>query len=619
MDKNQRRASGKTSLGSGHRLKLVAAFTLAVPAAVYVGFQPASFSPGDLIAKLSGSVCNQNHYSDADGVPACSAIAMGAETQQATDSSAIDANTVDPANDLPNSLQGDADNSLQSRPVNKPRVWNDDQSNSHAPRPGHTIAELCLTGLDVKRSRCQTGSYDEIFHASESDAAPGSATGYTISGHVLTAEGVALNGVSIVASPERLKGKRMPGSETLRFWTVTDSLGAYSLDGLPDGEYMIRSGAQGKYPSARISARAGVDYADLVVSRNWPTVVEGQVLSSAGEPLEGVTVLPNLLGQPSVLTDYDGRFRLSVALKPTVDSLTLRFQSPGYREQTGKVEFRQHVASNNAAVNVVMHQVESWTSINGTVYSDSGEPLAGRTVELRPRSGQRTDRTTTDREGRYTFPIVESPADYRLIVFGGAGHKDYQQPVNLTADTDELDVVVEAYEFGEVTGQLVNLNGAPVPDFDLVLRNTASRKPNALVSTDKHGNFEIPAAPAGDLVVASQSTPSFMVQGLYLKPGDKLHLPLVLDWGEHEIHGIVIDAHDNPVPASRIILRWSHQVDGITTKATRRAAADTQGQFAFTNLGPGPHSLRIDAPGFSTVDIDHDLSRQGYDVTVRLN
>jgi hypothetical protein len=297
----------------------------------------------------------------------------------------------------------------------------------------------------------------------------------------------------------------------------------------------------------------------------------------------------------------------------------LRFQSPGYREQTGKVEFRHHAASNNAAVNVVMYQVESWTSVNGTVYSDSGEPLAGRTVELRPRSGQRTDRTTTDREGRYTFPIVESPADYRLIVFGGADHKDYQQPVNLTADTDELDVVVEAYEFGEVTGRLVNLNGAPVPDFDLVLRNTASRKPNALVSTDKHGNFEIPAAPAGDLVVASQSTPSFMVQGLYLKPGDKLHLPLVLDWGEHEIRGIVVDANDNPVPASRIILQWSHRVDGITTKATRRTATDTQGQFAFTNLGPGPHSLRIDAPGFSTVDIDHDLSRQGYDVTVRLN
>ena len=221
--------------------------------------------------------------------------------------------------------------------------------------------------------------------------------------------------------------------------------------------------------------------------------------------------------------------------------------------------------------------------------------------------------------GNTHFPSSKSPADYHLIVFGGADHKDYQQPVHMTVDTAELDVVVESYEFGEVTGQLVNLNGEPVPDFDLVLRNTGSRRPNVLVSTDTHGNFEIPAAPAGELVVASQSTPSILVQGLHLRPGDKLHLPLVLDWGAHEIRGIVVDMNNNPVPASRIILQWSHQAGGITTRATRRTAADTQGHFAFSNLGPGPHSLQINAPGFRAVDIDHDLSRQGYDLTVRLN
>jgi hypothetical protein len=481
------------------------------------------------------------------------------------------------------------------------------------------MAELCLTDLAAKGFRCQTGNYDETFNASESGAASGSESGYTISGHVLTTEGVGLNGVMIVASPERFKDRQIPDSETLRFWTVTDSLGAYSLDGLPDGEYTIRSGTQGPYRSARISARAGVNYADLVVFRNSATVAEGQVLTAAGEPLEGVTVLPILLGQPSVLTGDDGRFRLTVTLKPAINSFTLRFQRPGYREQSGKVQLQHPGAPNGAVVNVVMHPVESWTALNGTVYSDSGETLAGRTVELRPRSAQRTYNTTTDRHGKYTFPIVESPADYRLIVFGGADHKDYQQPVHMTVDTAELDVVVESYEFGAVTGRLVNLNGVPVPDFDLVLRNIGSRKPNALVSTDKLGNFEIPAAPAGEFVVASQSNPSILVQGLHLKPGDKLHLPLVLDWGEHEIRGIVIDAQDNPVPASRIVLQWFYQADGITTKATRRTAADMQGHFAFSNLGPGPHSLRINAPGFRTVDIEHDLSRQGYDVTVRLN
>jgi hypothetical protein len=615
MEKSQRRMSGKTARNSGHRLKLVVALTLAISALGYIAFEPANLWPAELVGKFSGADCNHNNYSDADGAPDCTSVAATTDIQKVSDSSETDANTFSPAN----TLQGDANNGLQSRHANTPRAWNDNQSNSHGPRPGYTMAELCLTGLDDKGFFCQTERYDETFNASESGAMSGSASRYSISGRVLTTEGVGLNGITISASPERLKSKQITGSEILRFWTVTDSLGAYSLDRLPDGEYTIRSGAQGPYRSARISARAGVNYADLVVSRNSTTVVEGQVLTDAGEPLEGVTVLPNLLGQPSVLTGDDGRFRLPVTFKPKINSFALRFQRPGYREQSDNVQLQHLGAPNVAAVNVVMHPVESWTALNGTVYSDSGETLAGRTIELRPILAQRTYHTTTDRHGKYTFPILESPADYRLIVFGGADHKDYQQPVHMTVDTHELDVVVESYEFGEVTGQLVNLNGAPVPDFDLVLRNTASRKPNALVSTDKHGNFKIAAAPAGDLVVASQSTPSIMVQGLHLNPGDKIHLPLVLDWGEHQIRGIVVDAHDNPVAASRIILKWSHEVDGITTKATRRTAADTQGQFAFSNLGPGPHSLQIDAPGFSTVDIDHDLSRQGYDVTVRLN
>jgi hypothetical protein len=612
VDNRQHRVSGQAALRSGHRLKLVLILTLAVFAAGYFVLELANQSPGDLVEKLSGADCDQHYYSDADAASVCTAVAASTDIPQVFDAAEI-ASSNTKAN---NSRQ----DTRASNILANTRTRDDAQADYYGPRPGYTMAELCSSGLGNTGQRCQTGSYDRKFIASGAGAMRGSTSGYTISGQVLTAEGIGLGGVSIVASPERLKAEQIiPDAGKLRFRTQTDSLGAYSLDGLPDGEYTIRSSTHGSYQSARISVRAGVNYADLVVSRNSTTVVEGQVFSVTGEPLEGVTVLPNLLGQPSVLTDYDGRFRLTVALKPTISSFALRFQRPGYHEQSGKVEFPHHGSTNGVAANVVMHPVESWTSVNGKVYSDSGEPLAGRKVELRPQSAQRTYSTITDQQGQYTFPVVESPADYRLIVFGGTDHKDHQEAVKLTADMADLDIVVESYEFGKITGQLVNLNGEPVPNFDLVLRNTGSRKPNTLVTSDTFGNFEIPSAPAGELVVASQSTPSILAQGLYLNPGDKLHVPLVLDWGEHEIHGIVVDTQGNPVPASRIVLQWSHQADGITTKATRRTASDSQGYFAFSNLGPGPHSLRIDAPGFSTVGIDHDLSRQGYDLTVRLN
>ncbi|MBT8442701.1 MAG: carboxypeptidase-like regulatory domain-containing protein, partial [Gammaproteobacteria bacterium] len=403
------------------------------------------------------------------------------------------------------------------------------------------MAELCMAGIEGERYRCRSGRYDELQVAVDTREDATAPSGHSISGRVMTAEGVALDGVMIVATPERLRGERIANVGTLRFWTVTNSLGAYALSGLPEGEYMIRSGAHGSYQSARYTARTGVDYADLVVRRDAAAVVEGLVLTAKGEPLEGVTVLPILLGQPSALTGDDGRFRIRVNLKPAVESFALRFQRPGFLEQSNEVQLGNFANTADAMVKVIMHPVESWTSLSGIVYSDSGEPLPGRKVELRPIAAKRTYTATTDHDGKYTFPIVEAPDEYRLMVLGGGDHKDYRQALNLTADMTEFDVVVESYEFGALTGQLVNPNGVPVPDFDLVLRNVASRHPNAMVSTDALGNFEIDTAPAGRLVVASQSTPSMLVQGLQLRPGDKLHLPLVLDLGEHEIRGVVVD------------------------------------------------------------------------------
>jgi hypothetical protein len=623
VDKSHCRAPGKAPPNTGNRYKLLAALTLAASAAGYLVLDGAHLRTGELVAYPSGTVCHADDRPDSDTAPACIRPPASPGDPRGPD---VAANNSTPAPINASRSGGTATGlpqhdvpGLRDEHANSSGAWDDAQVPSRRPRPGYTVAELCSSGIDNKGFRCQAGSYSELLNEPGSDGAPGSASGRTISGHVLSDEGVGLYGVTILASPERLKGQPIPRSETLRFRTVTDSLGAYHLEGLPDGEYTIRSSAHGPYPSARISARAGVDYADLVVSQDSPMVIEGRVLADTGESLEGVTVLPGLLGQPSVLTGPDGRFLLPVTLKPKIQAIVLRFLQPGYREQTAKVKLPFPATPGAAEMNVVMQPVEAWTSLRGSVYSDSGEPLAGRSVELRPLSEQRAYRTTTDADGQYTFPMLESPAAYRLTVFGGARHKDHQQPLQLTADTSELDVVVDAYEFGEVSGRLVNPNGEPVPDFDLVLRNTASRRPNTLVSTDRDGKFEMPEVPAGELVLASQSTPAFLVQGLRLEPGENLRLPLVLDWGEHEIHGLVVDARGNPVPASRVLLQWSHEADGVVTRATRRTASDAYGQFTFNNLGPGPHSLQIDAPGFAPVSIVHDISRKGYDVNVRLN
>lgn len=67
------------------------------------------------------------------------------------------------------------------------------------------------------------------------------------------------------------------------------------------------------------------------------------------------------------------------------------------------------------------------------------------------------------------------------------------------------------------------------------------------------------------------------------------------------------------------MLRWDYESDGITTSATRRTASDAQGHFQFDQLGPGPHWLEVDAPGYESIAFNHDISRDGYNVTIRLN
>lgn len=591
MDQGPGRAPQTKS--TGYRFQWMAVSTLAIAAMGYFVFD----GPGsDAVIGLWSPRCDAE-----SAAPACVSQAAPNES---------------PDESTPPATTGHRAVTRRAPPA-RPLALPDTPADAAGLRASYTMAELCAGGLTGQAYHCETGSYDGTFRPAAPGVTSRPRSGHRIAGRVLTPEGEGVAGIAIVAAPERLAGDQQAPAGRLRFWTLTDALGAYALDGLPDGEYTVRSRARGAWPSARITARAGVDYADLVVAPGVALVAGGKVVSTSGEPLSGVTVLPLLPGQPSVLTGDDGDFSVPVTLKPGARAFALRFQGPGFHEQTASVDLAGGASA--SALTVVMQPVAAWTSVRGAVESASGGPLAGRTVELRAQSAKTSYRATTDAKGRYAFPLVEAPADYRLVVPGDGGYRDHQRSVHVTADMGELDVVLAPYEFGAVSGQLVNLSGEPVPHFELVLRNMASRAPNALVSTDEDGQFELPAVPAGQLVVASQSTPAILVEGLELTAGGKLHLPLVLDWGEHEIHGHVVDERGRPVPASRILLEWSHREDGITTRSTRRTAADAQGQFAFSRLGPGPHALRVDAPGFAAVTVEHDVNRQGYDLTVRLN
>ena len=205
-------------------------------------------------------------------------------------------------------------------------------------RPGYTLVELCSHSPDLAVTYCDAHSTNDLYSLTGAGGIMDDLEGPYISGRVISAQGETLEGVSIVALPERLEDDTITLSENLRFWTTTDAQGGYSFDGIPAGEYMLRSARHGIYQPARVSARTGTEYADLVMHRNLNMNVEGRVVGSFGEPLEGVTVSPALLGQGSVQTGRDGRFELPLSVRPGVASLTLRFQMAGYQDQSSKIQ-----------------------------------------------------------------------------------------------------------------------------------------------------------------------------------------------------------------------------------------------------------------------------------------
>jgi hypothetical protein len=51
----------------------------------------------------------------------------------------------------------------------------------------------------------------------------------------------------------------------------------------------------------------------------------------------------------------------------------------------------------------------------------------------------------------------------------------------------------------------------------------------------------------------------------------------------------------------------------------RKTIADLNGNFAFTGLGPGQHTLRVNAPGFSMAVVNVEVGLGSDSVVVELN
>ena len=165
---------------------------------------------------------------------------------------------------------------------------------------------------------------------------------------------------------------------------------------------------------------------------------------------------------------------------------------------------------------------------------------------------------------------------------------------------------------------MVAADGTPLPDFSLWLRVASpSEQQHRVVTSDRNGRFTVADLPQGELSFSTRASPHFRITGVQFAPEVRDRVQLWLDLGSYEARGYVLDADGEPLPGSRVSLTWSLIDGAVQSRSTRETVTDAAGWFLFTQLGPGWHTLTVDAPGHRPARLDHYVS-SGDDLAVRL-
>jgi hypothetical protein len=125
--------------------------------------------------------------------------------------------------------------------------------------------------------------------------------------------------------------------------------------------------------------------------------------------------------------------------------------------------------------------------------------------------------------------------------------------------------------------------------------------------------------PEGGAILKTNSYPFFEVQGIQASPETEEPVMVVLDIGQQALFGQVTNGFGDAVTAPEVTLGWQFSESGVQNYSVRKTVADQNGNFAFTGLGSGVHTLRVNAPGFSMAVIRVDVGTDPDTIVVELN
>ena len=389
---------------------------------------------------------------------------------------------------------------------------------------------------------------------------------------------------------------------------LTDPEGFFEISGLDDAEYEVRTLPTERYAPARTMVRAGTESVQLILSEVQELRVHGRVHSPDGDPLPGVVVTSPGQVTRQTRSGDTGSYSVELALDGRSRFYTLKFELAGFRTSNWRLAGSEAESTSEHRLDMQMEPVRVTTQLTGRVVSSIGAAMGGEKLVLSSPFSRSHYHTVSHPDGRFVFREVEIGEDYRLSILPAGDYKDYTEAELVVPEEGlEHEIVLEPLASGRVRGFMVDVLGNRVTNVNLWVRSSMARRKSLRVVGGHTGYFEVDRVPAGDLIFETRSAPRFTLRRVQFPDNADDEIRMVLDLGDSEIAGIVTNLEELPLAGSEVALSWTHRADGIQSSSYRHTLADDTGRFVFTQVGQGPHKLRISSRGYASKEVSWDV------------
>jgi hypothetical protein len=288
------------------------------------------------------------------------------------------------------------------------------------------------------------------------------------------------------------------------------------------------------------------------------------------------------------------------------------------RDQKNLVDAGDQEEQSNIEVQLITNDSQDITTasnnitVSGWVGTEFGENIAFETVELFSPSQKTYHSIVTGPSGDFKFTDLKPGSDYVLNVSPQGMFKRYtKSQIKLRFDQEVHNIVLESIPLGILSGRIVDPYDRPVTGINLLIQAVETVYWTTSVMTDANGSFSVAEFPKGRFQVvtkgkhpvatnwthqaATKGQHLLRVTGLNFDPVIAVPVNLTIDLGPYNLGGRIYDESGQTFDGADVFLIWTLNESGVRIRSTRKASADANGEFRFTELGPGEHELIVSA------------------------